>query len=261
VDAVREVDADHIIFLEGDYYSTRFSKFDPPFAPNLVYSNHNYTPAGLFTGKCPEKFDGKTWNRKRQGDVFGAGEGTVYTQQNQVPLWVGEFGSLYTGPVADATYRLRALDEQIAVFEEHAAHWTIWTYKDIGVMGLATVDPRSDYLQLVRPVLRAKHALGVDLWLYTGVPKSYVQKAVDRLARYAERTIKEKEIDHPSNRMYLSQAVQAGYFASLLQPSFAKRFKGLSESQIDGVMQSFALRNCKVQKGLVEVMKKYWQGK
>jgi endoglucanase len=59
--------------------------------------------------------------------------------------------------------------------------------------------------------------------------------------------------------MYLSRAVQAGYFASLLQPSFAKRFKGLSESQIDGVMQSFALRNYKVQKGLVEVMKKYWQ--
>jgi len=59
--------------------------------------------------------------------------------------------------------------------------------------------------------------------------------------------------------MCLSQAVQAGYFAGLLQPSFAKRFKGLSESQIDRVMQSFALRNCRVQKGLVEVMKKYWQ--
>jgi endoglucanase len=260
VDAVREVDADHIIFLEGDYYSTRFSKLDPPFAPNLVYSSHNYTPAGLFSGKYPGKFGGKTWNKKHQADVFNAGEATIYTQQNQVPLWVGEFGSLYTGSVADSAYRLRALDEQIAVFEEHAAHWTIWTYKDIGVMGVVTVDPESEYTRLIRPILRAKHLLGADSWLDRPGGKTPVHKAVERLAGIAERTIGDPEIDHPSNRRYIAQALQAGFFASLMQPAFAKRFKGLSESQIDGVMQSFALRNCKVQKGLVEVMTKYWKG-
>jgi endoglucanase len=260
VEAVREVDADHIIFLEGDYFSTKFAKLDPPIAPNLVYSSHNYSAAATTPGKYPGVIRGGLWNQKRQADTFREGEGTRYAQENRVPLWVGEFGATVNGGAADTAYRLRALDDQIAVFEEHAAHWTIWTYKDIGVMGLATVDPRSDFIKLMRPVLRAKQALGVDLWLYTGVPKTVVQKSVDKLAKFAERTIGDKDLDHPSNRMYLSQAVQAGYFANLLQPSFAKRFKGLSESQIDGVMQSFAFRNCKVQKGLADVMKKYWQG-
>jgi endoglucanase len=259
VEAVREVDPDHIIFLEGDYFSVRFSKLDPPFARNLVYSSHNYSPAGTLAGKYPGRLEGQFWNKKRQEDAFRENEGTVFTQQNRVPLWVGEFGATFTGGAADLPYRLRALDEQISVFEGHRAHWTIWTYKDIGVMGLVTVDPKSEYRKLMRPVLRAKQTLGVDGWLDIGPPKNNVQKMVKRLAVVAERAIGDKEIDHPSNRRFLAQAVQAGYFAGLMQPMFAKRFQDLSESQIDSVMQSFALRNCRVREGLAEVLKKYWR--
>lgn len=28
------------------------------------------------------------------------------------------------------------MDDQISMFEEFGAHWTTWTYKDVGVMGL-----------------------------------------------------------------------------------------------------------------------------
>jgi endoglucanase len=260
VEAVREVDADHIIFLEGDYFSTNFEKLDPPFAPNLAYSSHIYSVAALLAGKYPGKILDKSWNKKRQADVFINHQGTKFTQQNRVPLWVGEFGAVFTGGPSDAPYRLRALDDQLSVFEEHRAHWTIWTYKDIGVMGLTAVDPHSEYMQLMRPVLRAKKTLGVDGWLEKGPPKTPVQKSVKALAGIAERAIGDPDIDHPSNRIFLGQALQAGYFASLMQPAFAKRFKGLSETQIDRVMQSFAFRNCRVREDLVAVMKKYWQG-
>ncbi|MBV9172465.1 MAG: cellulase family glycosylhydrolase, partial [Chloroflexi bacterium] len=40
VEAIRQVDPDHVIFLEGDYYSRLFSGLDAPFAANLVYSSH-----------------------------------------------------------------------------------------------------------------------------------------------------------------------------------------------------------------------------
>jgi endoglucanase len=258
VEAVREVDADHIIFLEGDYFSQKFAKLDPPFAPNLVYSSHNYIPAAAMPGKYPGVVGGKVWNRRRQAAAFAKGEGTRYAEENRVPLWVGEFGAAVNYGKTDIPHRLRALDDQIAVFEENAAHWTIWTYKDIGVMGLVEVDPRSEYMQLMRPVFRAKKTLGVDGWLNTGAPVAEVPKTILRLAKISERAIGDKDIDHASNRQFLAQALQAGYFANLMQPAFAKRFKGLSESQIDGVMESFAFRNCRVQKGLAEVLKKYW---
>ncbi|MGD0175109.1 MAG: glycoside hydrolase family 5 protein [Anaerolineales bacterium] len=261
VEAIREVDSEHIIFLEGDYFSTKFVRFDPPFAPNLVYSSHNYSPASTHAGKYPGKIGKTTWNKRRQAAAFADHEGTHYTEENKVPLWVGEFGAAFDGPKSNAAYRLQALDDQIAVFEQHRAHWTIWTYKDIGVMGLVTVSSESEYIRRVMPALRAKCLLGVDGWLNTGAAKTETQKLVNRLAVIAERAIGDKNIDHLSNRMFLAQAVQAGYFANLMQPAYASCFRGLSETQIDKVMQSFALRNCRVREGLVEVLKKYWKGK
>jgi aryl-phospho-beta-D-glucosidase BglC (GH1 family) len=47
VEAIRANDPDHIIFLEGDFFSSRFKGFDEPFAENLAYSSHNYTPSGF----------------------------------------------------------------------------------------------------------------------------------------------------------------------------------------------------------------------
>jgi hypothetical protein len=258
VEAVREVDPDHIIFLEGDHFSVNFEKLDPPFAPNLVYSSHNYIPPATMPGKYPGTFDGKIWNKRRQADVFRKLQGTRFARENRVPLWVGEFGAVLTGGSSDAPHRLRALDEQISIFEEHGAHWTIWTYKDIGVMGLLAVKPDSPYHTLMEPVLRAKKTLGTDGWLEKGTPRTPVQKAVERLAGIAERAIRDPDIDHPTNRIFLAQALQAGYFAGLMQPAFAKRFKKLSESQIDKVMQSFAFRNCRMREDLAAVLKKYW---
>ncbi|MCM2534892.1 glycoside hydrolase family 5 protein [Neobacillus pocheonensis] len=47
VEAIRNIDPDHIIFLEGDMYSKLFDGLETPFAKNLVYSSHNYTAAGF----------------------------------------------------------------------------------------------------------------------------------------------------------------------------------------------------------------------
>jgi Cellulase (glycosyl hydrolase family 5) len=63
VDAIRAIDADHIIFLEGDYYSRLFSQLDAPFAPNLVYSSHNYDTAGFDPGAYPEENNGPSRQR------------------------------------------------------------------------------------------------------------------------------------------------------------------------------------------------------
>jgi endoglucanase len=260
VAAVREVDPDHIIFLEGDYYSRNFSQLDPPFAPNLVYSSHNYEFAALLPGKYPGKFLGKLINKRRQAAVFQKAEGTVFAERNGVPLWVGEYGAAFLGGTSDGAHRLRALEDQLAAFTAHRAHTTIWTYKDIGLMGMVTVDPQSEYMRLMKPVLRAKRILGVDSWLNAGMPKTAAHRAAERLADFAQKTIGDKEIERVSNRRYLAQAVQSGYLACLMQPAFVKRFKNLSEPRIDEVMKSFAFRNCRVRKELVEVLSRYWNG-
>jgi endoglucanase len=254
VDAIRAIDPRHIIFLEGDLFSSRFAGLDAPFAENLVYSSHNYNTAGFGPGVYPGTFDGEHWDRKKQMDVFRAQEGTHYTQYHNVPLWVGEFGAVYNGPAAERPDRLRALDEQIDIFEEYGTHWTTWTYKDVGVMGWVELDPESEYMQLIAPILQAKHQLHTDFWM-GWLPSTPAKELVRDLARLVEQTVDDASIDPKANQRYLSQAALDCYVGGLIQPAYAKRFKGMSEAELDRVLQSFVFKNCKPHQGLIDVVK------
>jgi aryl-phospho-beta-D-glucosidase BglC (GH1 family) len=41
VEAIRVIDPQHIIFLEGDYFANLFDGLEAPFTHNLAYSSHN----------------------------------------------------------------------------------------------------------------------------------------------------------------------------------------------------------------------------
>ena len=250
VEEIRKSDPDHIIFLEGDYYSRLFSGLDAPFAANLVYSSHNYNTAGFGPGRYPSD----RWNLDYQRLTFDNHEGTQFAHTHAVPLWVGEFGAVYNGPVSEKPDRLRAMADQLDVFEAAGAHWTTWTYKDVGVMGMVELDQDSEYLARIAPVLKAKRELASDFWM-RWLPPTRATQLVDELARHAERTIGDPDIDSDANQKYLGQAALAGYVATLMQPAFAKCFQGLSETQIDDILQSFALANCKPHKELVDILR------
>jgi hypothetical protein len=264
VDAIRKIDPTHIIFIEGDMHSKLFAGLEAPFADNLVYSSHNYTSAGFGPGPYPGIADaknartegGKYWDRNVQIQEFTNHEGFKYTQKHQVPLWVGEFGSVYNGPQNEIQDRLRAMDDQIGVFEEYGAHWTTWTYKDVGVMGLVTLDPESEYLERIASITKMKLALNTDDWMIW-LPGHQARKYVEDMASHLEEVIGDPNMSHSFNIACLSQSVLTIYAGALIQPTYAKLFKDLSEEQIDRIMQSFSFKNCKVNDGLLEIINKY----
>ncbi len=149
VTEIRKIDSKHIIFLEGDDYAKDFSGLEKPFDDNLAYSSHNYTVPGFGPGRYPGTIHpraagpsgGQDWDRAKQERSFLDADATKFTQQHNVPLWVGEFGSVFNGPADESGDRLRALDDQIGIFESHDAHWTTWNYKDVGVMGVCCWHP------------------------------------------------------------------------------------------------------------------------
>ncbi|WP_053360526.1 cellulase family glycosylhydrolase [Bacillus sp. FJAT-27251] len=264
VEAIRQIDDKHIIFLEGDNYSKLFEGLDAPFADNLVYSSHNYTAAGFGPGPYPGIADAKTarvesgvyWDKEKQINVFHEHQGTKFAKKHEVPLWIGEFGSVYNGPADEVPYRLAALDDQISIFEEFGAHWTTWTYKDVGVMGLATLHPESEYMQRISSIINMKHRLNTDDWMIW-LPGHEARASIESLAAHLEDVIGDPDMDHRFNVAALSQAVLTVYAGSLIQPAFVKAFKGLSEEQLDTVLQSFAFKNCLVNDGLVNVLNKH----
>ena len=267
VTAIREVDPDHIIVLEGDLFSTRFDGLDAPFAENLVYSSHNYSAAGFGPGLYPGPFQGfegsfagqvtlQHWDKDLQREIFAAQEGTRFAQKHNVPLWIGEFGSVYNGPGDDLASRLRAIDDQIAVFEEFGAHWTTWTYKDVGVMGLVTLDPQSPYRRLAAPVLDLKAQLDTDFWM-GWLPTTPAKAKLSELAGLIEDAIGDPEIEPGANRRFLGQATFDQYVGHLLIKPYVGLFRGLGDDEIRTVMASFDFGACVVNTGLAEVLSRH----
>jgi len=256
VSAIRAIDPDHIIFLEGDYFSSKFDGMEPPFAPNLVYSSHNYNAGGFGPGAYPGMIGGEKWDREKQRRVFLEHSGTRFAQKYNVPLWVGEFGAAYNGPAEEIPDRLRALDDQLSIFNEYGAHWTMWTYKDLYVMGWVQPKPDSAYVRRIRPILEAKQAMSTDFWM-KWIPPTPVKNKVFELAQMVEAILEDESIDSKANRTYLSQQALSGYVAGLMQPTYARLFEELSEAELDGILKSFAFEQCAPHQGLIEVVKKH----
>ncbi|NOY07664.1 MAG: glycoside hydrolase family 5 protein [Spirochaetes bacterium] len=256
VKAIRDIDPEHIIFLEGDLYAISFSGLDEPFAENLVYNSHNYNAAGFGPGVYPGTFNGMYWDRALQRETFLACEGTQFTRRHNVPLWVSEFGSVYNGRSEEKIYRLKALDDQIDVFEEFGAHWAMWTYKDAGIMGWVELDPESEYMRIIAPILEAKRLLRTDYWMHW-LPSPQAEALINGLSRLIEKAIGDPGIDPHDNESFLAQAALSGYAGTLMQPAYAGLFKDMTESRIDSVLQSFALKNCKPNQELIGIVKKH----
>ena len=254
VTAIRQIDPQHIIFLEGDYFGNLFAGLDVEFAPNLAYSSHNYSPAGFGPGAYPGPFGGAAWDRQHYSAWMANSEGVRYARERGVPLWVGEFGAVYNGPPAEVADRLRAMDDQLDSFEELGLHWTTWTYKDVGVMGWVQLAPESPYMQRIAPILEAKRLLDTDFWM-GWLPLTPAKELVATLARLIEETIGDPSV-HAGAR-YVSQAVLDNYAGGVMQPAYAHRFQGLSAAALDAHLQSFALANCRPQPGLLDIIKKH----
>ena len=91
---IRKYDTNHIIFLEGDWFSQRFNGLDAPFDNNTAYSSHNYSSIRTKSPFNPDFVETRSEEEllKAYRDEFYAQEGTIYCQKYNVPLWVSEFG-------------------------------------------------------------------------------------------------------------------------------------------------------------------------
>jgi aryl-phospho-beta-D-glucosidase BglC (GH1 family) len=267
VSEIRKIDSRHIIFLEGDNYAKLFSGFEKPFDDNIVYSSHNYTVPGFGPGSYPGEIHPRSaaangaevWDLARQERTFLDAEGTKFTKQHNVPLWVGEFGSVYNGPSDENGDRLRALDDQIGIFEPHDAHWTTWNYKDIGVMGMLTLDPASPYMERISDLLRKKAALGTDDWM-SWLPPTPIKDATAQLADQILKAVGDPGLDSRLNARCVKQTLLCFYTGTLMQPLYASLFKGLSENELDNILSSFSAKKCVPNRGLVDVLSKYMGG-
>jgi hypothetical protein len=256
--AIRTIDRKHMLFAEGNWFSTNFTEIDPEMDPNTVFSTHNYAAPSFSSGPYPGVVkggwgDGQRYDKDRLKKEFE--HVTAFARKNRVPNWVGEFGSIYPANWTHAD-RLRVVSDQLDIFNSAKNHWTIWTYKDIGMMGTVTVNPDSEWMRRTSKVRALKDALGVDTW---GQKTSVAVQAVDRLARDSGNAFRKAGVKFNEGSLrFESQRMIAGLaLSNALAPAFAEQFRGMTEKAIARMLESFAWRNCTVRTGLEEVIARH----
>jgi hypothetical protein len=123
-------------------------------------------------------------------------------------------------------------------------------------MGLVVLDPESEYRQRVGDFIRKKEQLGADDWM-VWMPETPVKQETGKLAQQIYDVIGDDDITRNYNRKCFSSAVLCFYTSALMQQTYARLFKDLSESQIDQVLSSFSLKQCKVNDELAGIVRKY----
>lgn len=136
VQAIRQVDKDHIIFLEGDDFGRSFDLFDEPEDPQITYAVHFYPFV------IEEDVLDPAMPPARRDEIFEE----IFYRQLKVrqrfhrPIWCGESG--YNIPDGQEDFYAGLLLKNITLCEDNNLSWSLWTYKDARRMGI--VIPRED---------------------------------------------------------------------------------------------------------------------
>ena len=96
--AIREVDTNHILFIEGNWYGTDFSQLAPRFDPNMVWAFHKY------------------WSETDLGSIQ---QYRNLRTQTVTPLWLGE-----TGENSNPWFY-----ETVQLMDQQNVGWNWWAHK------------------------------------------------------------------------------------------------------------------------------------
>jgi len=248
--AVRAVDPHHVLFLDGNRYSTEFDMLGDAL-PNTVYTAHDYAMPGFPDGgPYPGTSRGQHFDRSSVEQTFLAR--TEFMRQTGTPIWIGEFGPVYTGDPERDEHRYRLLQDQLEIYAEHEASWSLWTYKDIGLQGMVYAPADSPYIRRIQPVLEKKARLGVDCWgsMDTGV--RHIMEPIE------ETLAKEFPDFNPfpwGAQRWANVLVRHILLAEPLVGDFGRCFEGLSPAAAEGLADSFRFDRCVTRDRLNETLR------
>ncbi|HLJ69294.1 MAG TPA: cellulase family glycosylhydrolase [Chloroflexota bacterium] len=248
-DAVRAVDPDHLVFVDGNHFASDFSDFTEAW-PGVVYSAHDYALCGFPGGGPYPGYTGSVWCDRAWLERHYLRK-SAFMREHGAPVWIGEFGPVYSGDrELDATrYDLAA--DQIALYDRYGAHWALWTYKDIGLQGLVYAAPDSPYVRRIAGVLTKKSRFGVDSWGGTDAELSGILEAVTTVLTGELSPGDELPWDPIWQSRRLLRSI---LFAEALVPEAAACFRDLDEAAIDTLMRSFAFENCMRRESLASLL-------
>ncbi|WP_343703861.1 cellulase family glycosylhydrolase [Chitinophaga sp.] len=115
--AIREVDRNHIVIIEGNGWGNNYNGVLPPWDNNMVLSFHKY------------------WNYNDENSISYI---LRYREQYNIPVWLGE-----TGENSNVWFT-----NAIRLLESHNIGWAWWPLKKVGINNPLEVPSNPEYQQV-----------------------------------------------------------------------------------------------------------------
>ncbi|GAB3155101.1 glycoside hydrolase family 5 protein [Microbispora hainanensis] len=247
VKALRAVDPAHVLFLDGNTYSTDFSVFREVYE-NTVFVCHDYALAGFaHGGPYPGYTRGEWCDREELERAFA--RRTAFQRETGTPIWVGEFGPVYSGDPLVDEQRYQILRDQLEIYDAHEAGWSIWTYKDVGLQGL--VGAGGSYMERFGPFMEKKKRLGADRW---GSTMEETASELAPLHRLIDTEFPSWDPYPWGARYQTDDLIRHILIAQALLPEYAELFRGLDDDELLALADSFALSNCTRREPLIRLL-------
>jgi len=249
VPAVRAVDPNHLLMVDGNRYATEFDIFDEPW-DNTIYTCHDYCGASLkASGNYPGLTDGEWHDAKTLEAKFL--ERSAYSRSTGTPLYVGEFGPIYTGEAGRDQQLYQILADQLAIYRDHGAGWCTWMYKDLGRQGLVGVKPQTAYRHQFDGFVAKKRRLATDAW---GTDFSQIADLLDPIVRLVKHEFPDFDGYPWGTEYWVQTLIPHIVFSQPMVGEYAAAFAGLTQEQLTALADSFALSNCQVRENLYALL-------
>lgn len=258
--AIRQVDPDHILFIDGNTYSMDFSHFPSKPLPNAVYACHDYSMMGFPRGGT---YHGTEEQKLKLRSSFE--RKVKFMRDSGVPIWNGEFGPVYAsesnalGETAEEinSHRFALLREQLAIYRETEVSWTIWLYKDVGYQGMMYADPASPYMKLIESFLTKKKALSLDFWGSNDDQVAHIyQPFLQALKEMVPEHLRAQRYPSPlwSFERQFERVIRECLLSEYMVGEMAELFRGKTEAELDELAGAFKFENCVLRKDLTRIL-------
>jgi hypothetical protein len=247
--AVRAVDPDTTLFLEGNTFAMDFTQFENVL-PNTVYACHDYAMFGFPIPGQP-LYSGSEEHKAKLKRQFE--RKVLFMREKNVPIWNGEFGPVYANDKTDPepekvnNSRLEMLKEQLDIYHQDKVSWSIWLYKDIGYQGMVYLNPETPYMKLIAPFVAKKQKLALDFWGVVdkeGVKDVY-EPFIAGLKNMVPEHIQNKKYPHIwTFDRHVERVVRETLMSEYLGWEFAELFEGKTKEELEALAESFSFENC-----------------
>lgn len=255
--AIRKIDPNHILWLDGNTFAMEWIGFDEVVKdlPNCVYALHDYSMMGFPTG---ERYVGTPAQNDRLERQFLRKE--EFMRKHNLPAWNGEFGPVYEpGSNPDAGIinqaRCEMLNQQLSIYDKYQTPWSIWLYKDIGMQGMVYTSPQSKWNRTIQPFLDKKKRYRLDAW---GVYHSQeAEEALNPLVKWIDEICPQAKEAYPGpwdTERHLLRAVMQTFLSEQFSNEFAELFRGMDFIELDELAHSFHFLECVQRESLNKIL-------